>query len=75
MHRPHGNARGVTIADERLARAISRLPGVKQGRRDMVHRGVQELIIAAARLRLDFGDATEKLRVAQCALQCAVCNL
>ena len=64
MHRPHGDARGVTIADERLARAISRLPGVKQGRRDMVHRGVQELIIAAAQLRLDFGDATEKLRVA-----------
>ena len=64
VHRPHGNALGVTIEDERLARAISELPGVKQGRRGMVHRGVQELIMAAAQLRLDFGDAAEKLRVA-----------
>ena len=64
MHRPHGGARGVTIEDKRLARAISGLPGPKQGRRGMVHRGVQELIMAAAQLRLDFGDATEKLRVA-----------
>ena len=64
MHRPHGGALGVTIEDERLAPAISGLPGVKQGRRGMVHRGVQELIMAAAQPRLDFGDATENLRVA-----------
>ena len=34
----HGAAGEVKLEDERLARAISELPGVKQGRRDMVHR-------------------------------------
>ena len=54
----------MTTADGRLARAISRLPGVKQSRKDMVHKGIQELSLVAAQLRLDFGDAIEKLRVA-----------
>ena len=54
----------MTIEDERLACAISELPGVKRGRRDMVHKGVQELIMAATQLRLGHGDATAKLRVA-----------
>ena len=39
----------------------ARLPGVK---RPKVHKGVQELIMAAAQLRLGHGDATVKLRVA-----------
>ena len=60
----HGDAREVMIEDERVARAISELPGVKRGRRDMVHKGVQELIMAAAQLRLGHGDATAKLQVA-----------
>ena len=60
----HRDAGEVTIEDERLARAISELPGVKRGRRDMVHKGVQELIMAAAQLTLGHGDATAKLRVA-----------
>ena len=60
----HGDVGEVTLEDERLARAISELPGVKGGRRDMVHKGVQELIMAAAQLRLGHGDATAKLRVA-----------
>ena len=60
----HGDAGEVTLEDERLARAISELPGVKRGRRDMVHKGVQELSMAAAQLRLGHGDATAKLRVA-----------
>ena len=64
MRQHHGDAGEVTIEDERLARAISELPGVKGGRRDMVHKGVQELIMAAAQLRLGHGDATAKLRVA-----------
>ena len=40
VRRHHGDAGEVTIEDERLARAISELPGVKRGRRDMVHKGV-----------------------------------
>ena len=64
MRHHHGDAGEVTIEDERLARAISELPGVKRGRRDMAHKGVRELIMAAAELRLGHGDATAKLRVA-----------
>ena len=48
MRQHHGDAGEVTLEDERVARAISELPGVKRGRRDMVHKGVQELIMAAA---------------------------